>query len=646
MASKHGEWRRLAPGGAGSLLVLLCAAPGSQAAVEGFRVTRPVEVNRPGLVKLSLEFADVRKMQPAAADLHLFSPDGLELPYRHFFEDTKERRTPARLLAIERRAPGWRIRIDAGSDPEPHRALRFEMTQTALAPGVRLESSADGESWRLLAESDLFRLGDEAEMRGATLGYEPTTDRYLRLDWPEAAGFPEAERIAIERRPARPIEQRVEAPECRVAAPGEAICRLRSDSRLARRLSLEIAGEGTVGYRLTLARQGAWQPLGEGVWHLEPGAARLRVARTPRLEQPTELRLELYGDPVAPPTLTAYTFDYQPQTVLFRAADAGSYSLAYGSDRRPAAGTLETTAGERRLATRVEPGTPRRYPPPALPAAAVEARNPLPRAPFQASWELRAPAAEGGSVVRLTLPVEVLGVARRDLADLRLAVDDRQLPFLLRRPEAPAAVLTAVNKRPQPGDEEGISTIELGLPESAVRLTQLELVTHEGPFRRQVRVRMAADPRRKLGAPVPQSAWRTWLCEPNELLPCRLSHEMRGVHGHGRLDLEIDDGDNPPLAELQIDLRRSAHGLVFVWPDRGTVRLLTGNPELSAPAYDLELIREQVLRRSWVEAGLDLSAAAERMAEDERHGRLLLMAVLAVAALFLLFLLARVLRTR
>jgi hypothetical protein len=56
-------------------------------------------------------------------------------------------------------------------------------------------------------------------------------------------------------------------------------------------------------------------------------------------------------------------------------------------------------------------------------------------------------------------------------------------------------------------------------------------------------------------------------------------------------------------------------------------------------------MREQMLRRSWVEAHLDLEAAAERQAVTDRRGQLLLMAVLAVAALFLIFLLARVLRS-
>jgi len=624
------------------LVALICAAPVAPAAIGGFLVTRPVDVDHPGVVKLSLAPDDIREMLPAAGDLLLFSPEGQELPYHRLFESAEERRTPVRLLAVERRAAGWRIRLDAGSDAAPHRALLFEMKQTTLAPGVRLESSSDGESWRLLAESDLFRVGDNSGMRGATLGYEPTTDRFLNLDWPAQAGFPEAERIALERSPASPIERRVTAPECRVPVPGETVCRLRNDSYLARRLALEISGEGRVGYRLAQALDGSWQPVGEGVWHLEAGAAGLRVAHIPRLERPTELRLELYGAAAAPPALTAYSFDYLPQTVFFRAVVAGRYTLAYGGDSRPAAGTLESTAAERRMAALVEAGAALRHPRQPLRGTAVEARGPLPAGAFSRRWQVLAPAAKGGSVVRLPLPAEVLGVSQKSLADLRLAVGDRQLPFLLLRQEAPEAVATGAGQRPRPGDAEGISTLEVKLPDTAVRLTQLELATHEGPFRRNVSVRTGPDPRRKLGSPEPLSAWSPWLCEAREPLPCRLSLALKRVPGHGRLELEIDNGDNPPLGELRIDLWRSAPGLVFVWPERGAVRLLAGNPEPQAPAYDLEIMREQVLRRSWVEAHVDLGTAAELRARTDRRGRLLLVAVLAAAALFLVFLLARV----
>jgi hypothetical protein len=626
------------------LLLLGHAVAAATAEIEGFELTRLVEVEHPGLVKLSLGPEDARELLPGASDLHLFSPDGLELPYQHVYERAEERRVPARLQTVERHSNGWRIRIDAGAEPEPHRALLFAMKQTALAQGVRLESSVDGAGWRLLAESDLFRIGDEVEMREATLGYEPTTDRYLRLDWPEEAGFPEAERIALERSPAAAIRLRTEEPECRAPAPGETVCRLRNDSHLGRRLSLEIAGEGTVAYRLTRAVDGTWQPLSEGVWHLEPGAAGLRVPRTPHLEQPTDLRLELYGDSATPPTLAAYTFDYPGQTLFFRAAEAGGYTLAYGGDRRYDGSALELSPAERRLATRIEPGPAVRHPLPLLPATAVEARIPMPTSAFAARWEVLSPAAEGGAVVRLPLAGEVLSTARRGPADLRLEVADRQLPYLLVRPERPVAVLTQ-RGQPQPGDEEGVSSLAFELPAGASRLSQLELTTGEGPFRRRVRAQLIPGPHRKLGAPGSESAWSSWRCETDEPLPCRLSLALHGEPGLGRLEIELDDADNPPLAELQIDLWRSAPELAFVWPERGPVHLLAGSPELPSPSYDLDLMREQMLRRSWVEAHLDLEAAAERQAVTDRRGQLLLMAVLAVAALFLIFLLARVLRS-
>ena len=644
MTGDRRRWRRTTAGGAGWLVVALCAGPAAPAPVEGFRVTRTVEVDRPGLIRVGLDLDDLREMLPAAGDLRVYSPTGVELPHRHHFESPAGRRVPARLQGVERTATGWSIRLDAGGGKTPHRSLVFEMAQTVLAPGVRLESSADGQSWRLLAESDLFRVGKEDGMRQATLGYEPTADRFLRLHWPGDAGFPEAERISLELLAASPIEQHVEAPECRAPAPGEIACRLRSEADLARRLSLEVAATGAVAYRLSIAESATWLPLAEGAWHLGPAAARVRVVPTPRLERSAEMRLELYGDPASPPELAAYTLEYPSQTVYFRAERAGSYTLAFGGDRRPTGSALETTAAERQGATPVEPGATELHPPPALPAAAVEARTPLPEAPFSRGWEVRAPGAEGGTVVHLRLPPAVLRATRRGLPDLRLAVDDRQLPFLVWRWEAPQAVLAGAGARPRPGSVEGASLFELRLPDSAAALSQLELTTGEGPFGRRLRVRLPAERRRELGATKRPSPRRRWSCPPPQPLPCRLGWPMGGLDGHGRLEVEIEDVDNPPLDELRIDLWGAAPGLVFVWPQRGSVRLLAGNPDLAAPDYDLELMRELLSRRPWLEATLDLESAAADRARTDRRGRLMMMAALAVAAVFLLVLLVRILR--
>jgi hypothetical protein len=632
--------------GAAGLLALIGAAPGAPVAIEGFRVTRPVDVERPGPVKLSLAYDDVRELLPAATDLHVFSPEGRELPFRITFESVEERREPIRLVAVERHEAGWRVRLDAGSDPAPHRALLFEMNQSALAPGVRLESSREGDSWRQLTKSDLFRVGDELEMRRATLAYEPTTDRHLRLDWPQQAGFPEAEKIVLERSPARPVEQRVEV---LAASPDEdAGYRLRGEAPLARRLSLEILGEGTVGFRLRRAHDGAWQPVTTGVWHLgsghtDPSATSVRVVPLPDIEQPPELRLELYGDARRPPQLTAYTFEYPSQTVFFRAPRTGRYTLAYGGDHRRSTGTLQINPAEQRLADWVEPGPAERHPPPPLAGPAVTDTTPLPAAAFSGSWEVLAPSAHGGSVVRLALPSEALHLSREDLADLRLAVRDRQLPYLLWWPDAPVISINGLRQSPQPGSDRDTSMLALKLP--GARLLQVDLTTFEGPFQRRVRARFAVDPRRPFGAPTPQGSWRTWRCTQRDEVPCLLSFQLRASGGVGELEIEFDDGNNPPLGELRLDLWRSAPQLLFIWPERETVRLLAGDRELGAPAYDFQLLRERVLRRSWIEAHLDLQAAAELHTASQKRNRLVLLVVLAVAALFLLVLLARTLNS-
>ncbi len=391
-----------------------------------------------------------------------------------------------------------------------------------------------------------------------------------------------------------------------------------------------------------MAESGAWRPLREGVWRLAAATAATRFAAIPLLVEPAELRLELYGAD-APPELTAWAVQYMPQAIWFDAPGSGTYTLAYGSHRRSPAGTAPMTAADREGAVWVESGREERLGPPALPAALTVPGSLLPGVVFARRWPVEAPRAEPGALVRLPLPLGVYPVCRDDLGDLRLAVGDRQLPFLRRQPQAPVAVLARLESRPQPRGD-GRSSVELELPGRWLPLSQIELTSPSGPFERFLRVYAldAAPPGAATGARS-QVGGARWVCRPRAALPCRL--RLPASHRAGeRLTLELDDGDNPPLPRLRADLWRRQDELLFVWPQQGGVRLLAGNPDLPPARYDLELLRPELERRPAVEAVLGLAAAADAAGARDRLGRLLLFAALGLAALFLLVLLYRTLR--
>lgn len=604
--------------------------------IPGFLYARTVEVTRPGPQRVELDLAALSHMHPSGRDLHLFAPDGRELARRLERAPDAAGEQPAAVAAVEPRDGGWWVRIDAGSDPSPHRALRFEFRHDLLAPAVRLEASGDGAAWRSLVERDLFRLGDEAGAAQFALDYEPTSDRHLRLAWPGEAGFPAVERIRLVRGPSRAIEQRVERPASEPGQAGGARYRMRLDAPGAVRLRFELDASGALGYRLAVARAGRWETTAEGLWALGAGAPARRSLPLAPVGQRSDLRLELYGEPT--PRLVAWTAEYPARAVLFTAETTGLHTLAYGSHR---ATTRTAPATDSPLASRLEPGPETAFEPPppetARPAQALDVGT------ASASWTVTAPGAEVASVVRLELPAGVYPLARRDLGNLRLSAAGRELPYLAHRPDLPVAVGARQRVSPEPSGR-GRSRVETELPAGTVRLSQLELTADDAPFRRLLRVGFP-DPAPKAGEPAEtwRGGWRAWACEDHGPLPCRFELALDGVAA-ARLIVELDDGDNPPLGRLETAAWRRRDELVFVWPERGPVTLVAAARNVRPPRYDLTLAADRLLARPWVPAELDLAAATGAAAERGRLGRMVLYAALALAAVALLALLYRMLR--
>jgi hypothetical protein len=102
------------------------------------------------------------------------------------------------------------------------------------------------------------------------------------------------------------------------------------------------------------------------------------------------------------------------------------------------------------------------------------------------------------------------------------------------------------------------------------------------------------------------------------------------------------DGDNAPLPTVDLSVWRRGDVLLFAWPGQGRVQLLAGAPELAAPVYDLAALAEVLPVRPWQSAELDLGADLRR-GSPPWWSRWVLPATLAVAGLFLLALLRRIL---
>jgi len=642
----------LARSAAAALLAACIALPA--AGVEGFLFTREVQVPASGWVRVPLDLPAVQHLAPGGADLHVFAPGGTEVALRVAPAAQRSERRAVTVVKVEKGEGGWTLLLDAGAEPAPHERLFFALAEMTTAPAVRLDGSTDNKSWHPLATGDMFRIGESEGLQQISLSYPSTEDRYLRLAWPQAAGFPRVEAVEVETVSGPSLAFATRGAECQAAGPSSTACALAlpAPGQVVRRLTLDVEGPGAVGFRLYAAQDGTWQLLHEGAWQRAESRTQHFVDGAQEPLAGSVLRLELFGAGKVAPRLTGWGADLAAQTVLFQAEVPGRYVLAYGGAVRRNHRADELPAGTETAWLTAGPEREQ--------AAAPEAEGlegtgspgaPLGRARFDSSWTVIAPSAKAGDLVRLELPDMVYGNARPDLGDVRLAIGQDQIPFFRWTPPEPALAGGQRGLRPAPVHRPGESEAEVTLPAPGLPLTEVALSTLGGPLRRVVgvrylepirRSRLPDDPRER--QPVARTLWE---CAPEPPLPCREALPLPGA-APKILSVRLDDGDNPPLAALDAELWRRRDVLLFVWPKAAAggnpepVRLLAGSERLTAPAYDFATLGEELLARPWQPADLDLEGTAPKTG-GKPWTRWAMPVALALAGVFLLLLLRRIL---
>jgi hypothetical protein len=539
--------------------VLLLGLASPAFAVEGFQYSREVTVPQAGRVRVALDLAAVQHMAPGGADLHVFGPGGAQVPARVEPWLPRSEQRDVEVVSVDSREDGWTLLLDVGPEPAPHERLVFDLARTTAAPAVRLEGSPDGEDWRTLAVGDLFRIGRSGGLARTALAYPATEDRYLRLSWPDEAGFPRVSAVEVETVRGPTLTHTTPDAKCRSTGPSSVACELSlpAPGQVLRRLTLEVDGSGALGYGLDFAEEGRWHRLAEGVWHTPAsleGPGRRTLAGTREPIPGSTLRLALYGAAQAP-SLARWTADLAVPTVVFEAPQPGRYALAYGGPRRGGRESLPARAADAGGEGAWLTATPERVgklPPLAGPAAAPG--NPLGPTRFRRSWKVLAPGAKPGDLIRLELPAAVYGEARPDLADLRLAAGSRQVPYARWTPPEPALAAEADGLQPRtPGRRSRLSEAALALPARALPLTSLHLTAPGGPLRRTVEVLYPAPGapgrRARNGRERPPVARDVWRCDPEPPLPCQERLPLPG-DAPAEIALRIHDGDNPPLSGL------------------------------------------------------------------------------------------------
>ena len=587
-------------------------------AAENARWTSTIEVETAGPVKVELHG---RAAERALVDLELIAPDG-SLVASQLHANHGDPPWPVTVTRVSSRADFYRVELDAGAAPPPHQGLRFGLARESAA-GVLLEGSADGKTWRELTRDSLFRLGSDASLQNFLLDYPPSTDRYLRLDWPSTAGLPELSRATLVLAETTPEKVAITT-ACEAGATGAFSCRLDLPAACG---TLEIAlraQNSPIGYRLWRADGGGWSSIrgGERRGH---GPIRLHLggggAHLLRLESP------------ATPVLESAWCEQEKPWLTFDAAVPGTYTLSYGRLHKPELlpqSSTSTASGNPLLL-----GPEKAQPAPSWPAAAKPGT--LLAGDVVRSWPVEVAADAEGRLVRLPLPPE-LG----NKPDLRLAAGNFQLPFVAETTDSPELLLRQL-LRPVAAPN-GYSRFEvriagnLGDPTAASPQGGDLLLFAHGPFERQLRfVRREKGPPGQLDREITVGPSTLWRCASSGVRSCDLRIPLATIN---TLSIEVDDGDNLPLEKLELELWAPRQVLYFVHPGGPLeLRELAGQ---KAPRYDFEEFAPLLLRQEATPARLGPQPATPPAADAPRY---LLIAVIALAALALLAVLGRILKT-
>lgn len=528
--------------------------------------------------------------------------------------------------------------------------VRFEGIRPPVMKRVKIEASGDRARWiELVPQGTIFDLPEE-QLERLEVGFDPVEVRFIR------ATFDDRNSAVVRPRPRMSVRlssvASSQAPtiplgsEAISSEPGKTRIRivLPSPSFPLRAIVVE-GGAGNVFRKAevvesTLTARGLVpKTIGSGT--LKRAVAGELVASEMRIEiyRPagSEIQLVIQDGDNPPLTLGRIIGELAPQPSILFEAPAVTPVIAQWGDPALEAPEYDLEAVRAHL-PRLRPararwdGGPRPIEQTFAERSSVSAPEPGPlveSSDFR--FERTIEVAEPGLV---TLPLDARVLAHAHLPrDLRVVdADGRQIAWIAELRSEPLELRLGPMRTL--GRAGNVSRYELRLPVAGLPASRLVLETRSPLFRREVRV-LVPDTARGEERRV---ASGSWIHAQSPLAPPALTLPLPRIAGD-LLVVEIEEGDNPSLPLESPRLLLPLHALRFHAPRGSELRLLYGNPEATMPAYDVELLAERVLRQPAAEA--IIGAEVEKQSTKMTRSRLWFWIVLAVAALALMVMLAR-----
>ncbi|MBI2925347.1 MAG: DUF3999 family protein [Verrucomicrobia bacterium] len=595
-----------------------------------WRNVQSVQIDRTGLVKLSVPLETLDAARPGLEDLRLYDDSGRELPFLL--------QRPVQSQAVVHAPKSFHVTLNAASTVavietglnQPIEGLTLDTPARDFLKAASLEASTDGQQWQTLAQGEpIFHQPEGASK--LHIAFKPGTWHSLRLTLDDRRAPPipltGARLHAAEREPAPAEALDVRIVE-RDEGPGQTRFTLQAAGANVTLAGLELETTEplftrtvTLAHRTyvenevretVLARDTIYRVAVEG----QPAASHLAFAVD--VPVPTrELILTIQNGDSPPLPLTAVRARRRPVYLSWLANQAGTVHLL-SRNAQCAAPQYDRAALPKNVAgTLVTPRAP------ALlslnPAYRVTEALPelaeLGSAIDLAKWKYRKRLQlTKTGVQQVELDLEALARTGSSFADLRLVRAGQQLPYLLERTSFSRSLAPTVEKSADP-KRPTVSRWRLRLPHAALPITQLTCDADAPFFKREASLTEQVKDDRGTPHAVSrgQASWVRNLGQKKERLTLHLSQPPTT----DQLVLEIDNGDNPPLELKDFQAYYPATRLLFkVSPDADAF-LYYGNKEASFPRYDIDLVARQLLAAEKSKAALGAEEVLKKTAWGE-----------------------------
>ncbi len=642
------------------LTFLLCLNAHSAELPAAWKNSQPVTVTQPGLVRFSVPLDTLDAARAGLEDLRIYEATGREVPFDLDRPVQRAVLTAAPRKFISRIESNTTVAIIETGLAQPVAGVTLQTPSRDFLKAVGVEGSSDGARWATIADGlPVFALPG-----GAT---------QLRVNFP-AGTWPHL-RVTLNDQRANPIPVTgaVLHPESAEAAPAEPLgveITERAETDRETRLTLRLNGGNVTlaglslnamdqlfSRRVSLAQRSVSEgEVRESViasghifrFALEGRAAVSNVTFAVDVPvQARELLLTIHNEDNPPLALAAVEAKRRPVFALLLNDRPGPLQLLSGNAQCPAPKyDLATLRRDLRTVPPVTAQGGKLVVNPAFtapdPLALLAAgTTPLDASPWRFRKAVRLAAA---GMQQLDLDLEVLASGAQSFADLRLVTGGQQVPFILERTPVQLSFPVAATKAADP-KRPRTSRWSLTLPHKSLPLTRLTCETSAPLFRRDVVVfEERADSRGEKHRFALGNA--TWVRTP-EQKPGKLVITLNQAPATDRLWLEVENGDNPPLAIASFTAWHSTARVLFRAVTGSVPALYYGNAKASFPRYDLDLVARQILsaEKSKATLGLEESLKGTPLGESlaGTKGNALFWGVLVLVVAGLLFVLTRML---